>query len=176
MAAGTSSRQRPLSAPPKAYPLSRDLELSREHDSPGGARHREATAVRAGRDNTEDPFPGEAGRFPGGDDGKERAIGGHVAETLPGSVESRTAQERLSLSSIFGAASERRVSEGNRPSIRNSPLLDGNDGNANSGAAQTNLREKGKKENWGKAKSATVAALSSKDFGLHQWKEYAVLR
>eukprot|EP00752_Nemacystus_decipiens_P006008 g5426.t1 len=111
---------------------------------------------------------------------KERAVGAY--RDGPG-----TAQERLSLSSIFGAASERRVSEEKRPSIRDSLLTDGNDIKADSnGGAQPDPREIRRKKGGGKISSAAAAAagataaastaLSSQNFGLHQWKEYAVLR
>lgn len=181
-AAGISSRQRPLSAPPKAYPFSRDLGLLRESNPPGVAGYREETAGRIGRGNANDLSPREAGRLRGGGESKERAVGGYGGYATAGSVATRTAQERLSLSSIFGAASERRVSEEKRPSIRDSLLLDGNDGKPNSsGAVKPALQEKSEREGCGgQAKSATTAAaaaaLSSQGFGLHQWKEYAVLR
>lgn len=101
-----------------------------------------------------------------------------MGQVFGGSSERRAVQGRLSMASIFGAASERRLSEERRPSIRNSLLLDGTDRNASSdGAAQPDLREKSENASGEiKVNSATVGALSSRDFGLHQWKEYAVLR
>lgn len=170
----SSSRQRPLSAPPKAYPFSRDLELSREHDLPGKVGYRDAT-VRVGKYDNGCLAPREAGRLQGGGESKERAVRGYGEQALGASGETRTAQQRLSLSSIFAAASERRVSEEKRPSIRSSLLLDGHERHASRGAAQPDLREEREKEGCRKAKSTPVA-LSSQEFGLHRWKEYAVLR
>lgn len=172
----TSSRQRPLSAPPKAYPFSRDLEHSRDHDSPGKAGYRAATALRVAKGDINHPQPREVGRLRGGGESRERPVGGHGGQAAADSVESKAAEQRLSLSSIFGAASERRASEGKRSDARNSRLLHGNDRSTNNnGAAQPGFQENGEKGSPGKV-AFTVARLSPKDFGLHQWKEYAVLR
>lgn len=174
---GTSSRQRPLSAPPKAYPFSRDLGVRREHGSPGKVEYREATAVGVGKGDTGGFPPREAGRSSrGGGDRNDSGVGAHGGHASAGSVDTRSPQQRLSLTSIFGTASERRASEEKRPSIRSSLLPDANDRCVSRGAAQTDLQDNSEKGGSGKVDSTAVATLRSQDFGLHQWKEYAVLR
>lgn len=119
---------------------------------------------------------GEAGRLHGGGESKEGAVSGHGGPTLTGNVETRTAEQRLSLSSTLGAASERRASEGKWASTRDSLSPDGDKKNPKKrGAAQPDLDEESE-TGGGVDANSTALAFSSQEFGLHRWKEYAVLR
>ncbi len=104
-------------------------------------------------------------------EGAERAHGGRTSAVRD---LTRKDEPRLSLSSTFAAASERRTSEEKQPKTARSLLrdADGDEKSAMSEAARRQSRTEGDNEE-GQAGDAT---LSYQEFGLNRWKEYAVLR
>ncbi|CAM9106724.1 unnamed protein product, partial [Hapterophycus canaliculatus] len=166
-----SPRQRPLSAPPKAYPFARHEGLSQEQDreemdeSEGlvaGARDRAYKSRRSCGDPDEvEREPVEKGR-----DGRGTGRCG----TVRGS-ENSGGHQRLSMSSTFGVASERRRSDERQTSTKHSLLPNGREKVARGGATGSGLQEGGKEGG-----ETVDAPLSSQEFGLCRWKEYAVLR
>ncbi|CAM9411203.1 unnamed protein product [Ectocarpus sp. 4 AP-2014] len=161
-----SPRQRPLSAPPKVYqyPFSRQLELGNEEVSTERLRSRETIGGQTGTtDGSAEVLEPDGRKTVRGRDGKGDS--GRDANLTP--------QQRLSLSSIFGSASERRTSENKQSDARSSMLVSENEGAVKRGMARSSFLE-GKNEG-GDGRNAG-ASLSPQTYGLHQWKEYAVLR
>ncbi|CBJ27340.1 hypothetical protein Esi_0067_0016 [Ectocarpus siliculosus] len=161
-----SPRQRPLSAPPKVYqyPFSRQSELGKEEASTGRLRSRETIGGQTGTtDGSAEVLEPDGCKTVRGRDGKGD----------PGRDANLTSQQRLSLSSIFGSASERRTSENKQSDARSSMLVSENEGAVKRGIARSAFLE-GRNE--GGDGSNAGASLSPQTYGLHRWKEYAVLR
>ncbi|CAB1110012.1 unnamed protein product [Ectocarpus sp. CCAP 1310/34] len=161
-----SPRQRPLSAPPKVYqhPFSRQSELGKEGASTGRLRSRETIVGQTGTtDGSAEMFESDGCKTVGGRDGKED----------PGRNANLASQQRLSLSPTFGSASERRTSEKKQSDTRSSMLVSENEGVVHCGKARFAFLEG---MNEGGDGSNAGASVSPQTYGLHRWKEYAVLR
>lgn len=173
----SSSRQRPLSAPPKAYPFTRDVEPSRTQTHSQTADSRRATSRIEGTcaGDASRRYSRDTGVFQRDGRNKERGTEGQDRGGAEGRGESRTAQERQSLSSVFGAASDRRLSEENGPIARSAPYPAAKRKSGKSRKDESGLPEDGA-EGDAKVNDATAVPPSSQEFGLHRWKEYAVLR
>lgn len=168
---GTSSRQRPVSAPSKVYPFARHQELpSKEDGEEVEDSGRPTVGARARTHESRRPYadPATGGREAvkkrRDDTGNERC--GRVRES-----ESSAGRQRLSMSSIFGVASERRTSDERQTATKHPLLLDERGKVARRGVMGSGLQEGSNEEG-----ETPNAPLSSQEFGLHRWKEYAVLR
>lgn len=146
------------------YPYSRQSELGKEEASTGRLRSRETIG---GVIETTDS------RAEGLEPDGCKTVRGPDVKGDPGRDVILTAQQRLSLSSIFASASERRTSENKQSGPRSSMVVDENKGAINRGVARSGFLERRKK---GGDESSARASLSPQTYGLHRWKEYAVLR